>query len=104
MDQGRGRSVAPTRLILRPQTRYKGRGLEALALNERYSPPPPFSHHSGASIGGASHPLRDRVCRDGGCVPQSGASSKVSLLVRFADTCTLTSMCIRNTSELPSSP
>src|SRR5215217_3511088 len=27
MDQGRGRSVAPTRLILRPQTRYKGRGI-----------------------------------------------------------------------------
>src|SRR5918995_4981373 len=26
MDQGRGRSVAPTRPILRPQTRYKGRG------------------------------------------------------------------------------
>ena len=27
MDQGRGRSVAPTRPILRPQTRYKGRGV-----------------------------------------------------------------------------
>src|SRR5215207_4813363 len=26
MDQGRSRSVAPTRSILRPQTRYKGRG------------------------------------------------------------------------------
>src|SRR5215216_3258635 len=27
MDQGRGRSVAPTRPILRPQTRYKGQAL-----------------------------------------------------------------------------
>ena len=28
MDQGRGRSVAPTWPILRPQTRYKGRGCQ----------------------------------------------------------------------------
>src|SRR5215216_856206 len=32
MDQGRGRSVAPTRPILRPQTRYKGRGVQAPVL------------------------------------------------------------------------
>src|SRR5215204_4018056 len=29
MDQGRGRSVAPTWPILRPQTRYKGRGYQS---------------------------------------------------------------------------
>jgi hypothetical protein len=41
MDQGRGRSVAPIRPILRPQTRYKGRGCYAPA---RVSQPPKPGH------------------------------------------------------------
>src|SRR5215204_4294737 len=89
MDQGRGRSVAPTRPILRPQTRYKGRGCYAPA---RVSQPPKPGHISQTlnarefsySTCFTLQPLVARQCRGRGFGIESTADvllTKPSILV-----------------------